>query len=182
MARIRQSSRRNIHTCHSSDLSDFRQPMLLPLSRVTHRPHSHTHFGRYLPWLNSAISCHVMLTHVLNSSLFSAHRTVIIFRIQALVIYIMFGTILFVPFTELPTQIAPSSATVCRNTLSVDAAVTTLYPNVQLTEFSRHVTTIVPSVYKSSCTMVQSVPPSLIATARDYSFSSLIRAGARPSS
>jgi len=69
--------------------------------------------------------------HVTDTLFLAAHRAVVIFRVQALVMNIVFGTIFLRLGAERATLPATSAPVFRRDALAVDAAVATVYADVQ---------------------------------------------------
>ena len=72
-----------------------------------------------------------MLAHVLNTLFLTAHRTVVIFRVQALVMNVMLGTVFLRLTSEQATLTTSRPAIGRRHALTVDATLVTLNADVQ---------------------------------------------------
>jgi len=72
-----------------------------------------------------------MLAHVAHSLLLAAHRAVIIFRVQALVMNVMLGTVFLRLRPEQATLAATGAPVACWHALAVNAALATVDAYVQ---------------------------------------------------
>jgi len=73
-----------------------------------------------------------MLEHVTSALLLAAHRAMVVFRVQTLVMNIMLGTVFGRLRAERATFATARAPVTRRNAFAVNAAVATLYADIQL--------------------------------------------------